>query len=99
MGQKSACGPVIIQSRFTGPALAVTLGAIAVSQGMPVLLRYCRPLPPSPSTLISNFRVKSLASMSSIGDVAVAAGILWASIRRRWLRLRRARIWGCRPTL
>ena len=28
-------------------------------QGIPLLLRYCKPLPPLPSTLISNFSVKS----------------------------------------
>ena len=33
------------------------------------------PLPPSPSTLISNFSVKSLAVDVAIGDVAVAARI------------------------
>ena len=39
-GQKSACGPVIIHLRFTGPTLAVAFGAIPASQGIPVLLRY-----------------------------------------------------------
>ena len=39
-GQKSACGPVIIQSRLTGPDWRVTIGEIGISHGIPVLLRY-----------------------------------------------------------
>lgn len=62
LGQKSACGPVIIQLRLTGPTLAVTLAGMFASQGSPVLLLYCKPVPPLPSTLTSNFNVKSWAS-------------------------------------
>ena len=40
LGQKSACGPVIIQFRFTEPTFAVTLDGMAASHGNPVLLRY-----------------------------------------------------------
>ena len=35
-----------------------------VTDGMPVRLRYWKPLPPLPTTLISNFNVKSFAFMS-----------------------------------
>ena len=64
LGQKSACGPVIIQFRLTGPTFAVTAGEMFASHGSPVLLRYWMPLPPVPSILISNFSVKSFASRS-----------------------------------
>jgi len=46
LGQKSACGPVIIQFRFTGPTLAVTFSEMLANHGLPVLLLYCMPLPP-----------------------------------------------------
>jgi len=47
---------------LTGPLNADTLAGMFASHGRPVRLRYCSPLPPLPSTLISNFSVKSLAS-------------------------------------
>src|SRR6185312_1510676 len=58
--QKSACGPVISQFGLLGVGLRGLFCGRA-SQA-PVLLRYWTPEPPPCSTLISNFRSKSLAT-------------------------------------